>query len=146
MGAKGIQDHLGWGRLKRKEILEYMRRKDIVPLPLLCAEACGVTRATAANWLRKGQSGDPEYEFFARTALQLRADYIQKLLQELLNDGASPAATKARQYLLSRMSQEDFEPPPVKVHAPPHREGAPELPGETIGEVVELLSLPPSKD
>jgi hypothetical protein len=121
-----------------------MKRPDIVPMPLLCAEACGITRETARTWLRKGLDQDPEYEYFARQALALRAEYIQKLLRELLDSKSSTPAQKARQFLLTRLSQEDFEPPPIK-HVTTTVAALP-APEEPIEATVELLSLPQSKD
>lgn len=146
MRLKPIQDHIQWGRQKRREILEYMQRPDIVPMPLLCAEACGITRKVARQWLQAGIDGDPEYEYFARQACALRAEYVQRLLRELLDTKASTPAQKARQFLLTRLAQEDFEPPPLKVET---TRRSPELPPpaeEPIEATVELLSLPQSKD
>jgi hypothetical protein len=121
-----------------------MKRPDIVPMPLLCAEACGITRETARTWLRKGLDQDPEYEYFARQALALRAEYIQKLLRELLDSKSSTPAQKARQFLLTRLSQEDFEPPPIRTEERPRELPPPK--DEPIEATVELLSLPQSKD
>lgn len=140
-----ITNHPGWRQQKQQEILAYMKRPDIVPMPLLCAEACGITRDTARNWLRKGLDQDPEYEYFARQALALRAEYIQKLLRELLDTKSSTPAQKARQFLLTRLSQEDFEPPPIK-HMHGHQSAEPPALPEPIEATVELLSLPQSKD
>ena len=139
-----ITNHPGWRQEKQREILAYMKRPDIVPMPLLCAEACGITRDTARKWLRAGLDQDPEFEYFARPALALRAEYLQKLLRELLDSKSSTPAQKARQFLLTRLSQEDFEPPPIRTEERPRELPPPK--DEPIEATVELLSLPQSKD
>lgn len=138
-----IQENVKWGREKRLEILKYMERPDVVPLPLLCAEACGVSRKFAREWLEQGLAGHPEYEYFARTACQIRAQYAQRLLAELLDAKVKTPAQKARQFMLERLSAEDFQPPaPIKQYAP----AALPAPEEPIEATVELLSLPQPKD
>lgn len=143
--AKAMIAHKDWRRQKMQEIIAYMRRDDVIPMPLVCAEACGITRYVAQQWLEAGSKGDPEYEFYARTAIQIRAKYIQKLMQELLDPACSSPAQKARQFMLQKLSREDFEPPPLKAYAASGHAALP-APEDPIEATVEFLSLPVSKD
>lgn len=89
------------------------RLEEDIPFIALAAEACGVNRKTAHQWLEYAEQDNepcPVRDHFAREVRRIRADWALKIAKELLSaDRNTAEAARQKQWLLSRLDKDLFE-------------------------------------